>query len=65
MNILMILPTSSGIGCVAQHVLKLVEKLLDKDLQVNVISCNRIKYVKKKGFTNSKFFFVIHGLLHT
>jgi len=47
MNILIISPTSSGIGGVAQHVSKLVEMLLDRGFHVDVISCNRIRCVKR------------------
>jgi len=54
-KILVISPTSSGIGGVAQHVSKLVRKLMEKGFYVDVLSCNKVGCLKRKGFANLSF----------
>jgi len=55
LRILVISPSSSGIGGVAQHISKLVEKLTEKGFQVDVVSCSRIKCLRRKGLINPSF----------
>lgn len=54
-NILLISPTSVGIGGVAQHVSKLREKLENRGYNVKVVSSSNTIILKKKGLMNPSF----------
>jgi len=55
MKVLVISPTSNGIGGVAQHVSKLAEKLRERGFLVEVLSCGRLRCVRRKGLSNPSF----------
>ncbi|QOJ79302.1 glycosyltransferase family 4 protein [Infirmifilum lucidum] len=55
MKILIISPTFSGIGGVAQHVSKLVKKLIERNFEVEVLACGKVGCLRKKGLANLSF----------
>jgi len=55
LRVLLVSPKASGIGGVAQHVSKLAEKLRERGILLDIISCENVRCAGRKGLSNPSF----------